>query len=330
MNKLAVIDGDIICYRCAAANEKRSVIATHRDTLDQIEFDTATKFKEWAGAEAGDYDLLPIQTAAPVENALHSLKSMIASITEKAKCDNYHIVLSGKNNFRLDIPLPTQYKSNRKENTKPLQLTECREYLIKHHNAEVTDGVEADEILVGYMYQGYKDGNYVPQCSLDKDAKHGPGWVFDWTTMEEPELITGYGALELILKETSRKTAKGEPVIDKSVKGKGRSFLWFQILNGDAVDGYKPCDLAKVKFGEIAAYNLLKDCTTDAEAVQVLIDQYKYWYPSPVKYKAWNGELYTKDWKEIMQMYVDCAFMRRWEGDRLDLDKLFKTLGVKH
>lgn len=333
MTKLVVIDGDIISYRCAAANEKRTVLATHNETLEQSSHKTMTDFKAWLsseGGEVGDYTIVPVQTAGPIKNALHSLKQSILSIAEKAKCDSYHIVVSGEDNFRLDLPLPTRYKSNRENSTRPLQLKECTNYLIEQHEAEVSEGQEADDVLVGYAYQGYKNGEYVVQASLDKDAKHGPGWLFDWTTMDEPELITGYGELTCILKDSGKLSAKGEPVMTKTIKGKGRAFLWYQLVYGDVVDGYKPCELAKAKFGEVGAYELLKDATTDTEALTAIVRQYKKWYPSPVTYYDWNRQKHTKDWLQIMQLYADCCFMKRWESDRLDIPKLLTKLGVDY
>lgn len=319
--RLAVIDGDLLAFRCAAVSEKRSVIATHNETLKIVEYPTVTEFKAWLAAQDEysyeDFNVVPKRTPEPVEHALRAVKMSLETIVKNAKCDEYHIVMSGKDCFRLDLPLPTRYKASRGDVDRPVLLGDCREYLLKHHNAEVSEDVEADDILVGYMYQGYKDGEYIVQCSIDKDATHGPGWLFNWTTMEEPEFIDGYGALELIEKGSS-----------KTVKGKGRSFLWYQILYGDVADSFKPCELAKVKFGEIGAYKLLGKCKTDTEALQVVVNQYKLWYPEPVTYKAWNGEVHTKNWLEIMQMYTDCAFMRRFEGDKLDMKKLLDKLEV--
>lgn len=329
MTGLAVIDGDILAYRCAAANEKRSVKAVHKDTLEEHVFDTATKFKEWAGSEASDYDVTPHQEADELQYAFAMIKQMIENITTGAKCNSYHIVVSGEDNFRLELPLPTRYKDSRKESIKPLQLADCKKYLINFQSAETAVG-EADDLLTAYMYQGYRDGEYVVQCSLDKDAKHGAGWLYDWTTMGAPELIEGYGGLELILKETAKRKADGTPVVDKSVKGKGRAFLYYQMVFGDPVDSYKPCEIAKVKFGEIGAYDLLKGAKTDKEALEAVVRQYKKWYPEPATYRCWKGELHTKNWLEILQMYTDCAFMRRWEGDRLDVEKLLTKLGVEY
>jgi hypothetical protein len=331
MTGTAVIDGDLLSYRAAAANEKRFVIAQNKETLKEHRFDTATAFKEWVKAcdlEATDFILTPGQDADEIAFAFKTMKQMIENITKEAGCDNYHIVVSGEDNFRLDLPLPTRYKDSRKDSMRPIQLSDCKQYLIHFQNAEVSAGVEADDVLVGYMYQGYKDGERVVQCSIDKDAKHGPGWLYDWTTMQEAELIEGYGALTCTLKETARKKANGDPVVEKVIKGKGRAFLYYQIVFGDPVDAYKPCELAKAKFGEVGAYELLKGATNDKEALEAIVRQYKVWYPEPVTYRCWKGELHTKNWLEIMQMYADCAFMRRWEGDRLDIAALLIKQGV--
>jgi len=317
---LVVIDGDIVAFRCAAACEKRSVVATHNTTLDQLEFDTMTEFKTFIAdddkLDIKDFTIVPKRVPEPVANALQAVKTTILNIVKAAKCDSYHVVLSGKDNFRLQLPLPTQYKNNRADLDRPVLLQECRDYLIKFHDAEVSEGCEADDILVSYMHQGYINKEYVVQASIDKDALHGAGWVYDWTTMDEPELIEGFGSLYI----SDNKSG--------TVKGKGRAFLWCQLLLGDSIDGYKPCELAKVRFGQMWAYKILKDCTNDKQALQAVVDQYKEWYPEPVTYYAWNGVKHTKTWKELMQLYADCCFMRRWEGDRLDIEKVIKKLGV--
>jgi hypothetical protein len=312
--RIVVVDGDLLAFKCAAVTEKRSVIAKHKETLDEIEFDTATMFKEWAQDTADQYELTPIRTPEPIAHTISAMKLKLNSIIEACSATSYHIVVSGYDNFRKNIPLPTQYKDSRKSTAKPVNLDEAKEYLIKHHNAEVAVG-EADEVLVAYAYQGYRDKKVVIQASIDKDAVHGPGWLYNWDTMSEPELIEGFG--ELYVNESD------------TVKGKGRMFLWYQLLFGDPVDCYKPCEIAKVKFGEKSAYKILKDCKTDKEAVLAVVNQYKKWYKEPVYYTAWDGSRHKKDWLEIMQMYADCAFMPRWEGDRLDIDKLLTKLEIE-
>lgn len=311
--RLAVIDGDLLAFKCAAVTEKRSVIAKHKETLDEVEFDTATKFKEWAGSEVNMYELTPVRTPEPIANTLRSIKTKLNSILKACNADSYHIVISGDVNFRKDILLPTQYKNTRSDAGKPLNLDLAKEYLVKHHNAETALG-EADEVLVAYAYQGYKNKEVVVQCSIDKDALHGPGWLFNWDDMSEPQLIEGLGELYINDKGT--------------VKGRGRMFLYYQQIFGDPVDCYKPCEIAKVKFGEKSAYKILKDCASDSEAVQAIANTYKKWYAEPTWYEAWDGKRYQKSWIDIWQMYADCAFMPRWEGDRFDVRKVMDKTGV--
>lgn len=313
---LVCIDGDILAYRASAANEKRFVTCVHKETAETKEFDTLTKFREWAGDTKDEYEVTPGQRAGELKNAFHILNHMIQNITTACGANSYHIVVSGDNNFRLDLPLPTRYKDSRKENTKPIQLADCKNYLINSHNAEVSDGVEADDVLVAYMTAGST------QASIDKDANHGPGWLYNWDNMTEPEYISGLGALDLIVTEKANGTK------DKKVKGKGRMWLYYQMVFGDPVDCYKPCELAKVKFGEIGAYELLHRCKTDKEALEAVAKQYQAWYPEPVTYRDWNGALHTKSWLDIWQMYADCAFMRRWDGDRFGVKAVLTKQGI--
>lgn len=317
-NGLVVIDGDILAYRCAAAIEKNTVEATHKETLQVVTFDTATAFKEWARDTKDDYTLEPKKEAEDVSHAIHAMKGTIERIVKACEVDSYHIVVSGEDNFRKHLPLPTRYKDNRKATVKPIHLKACKDWLVEKKGAEVAEG-EADDALVGYAYDGYVNKKRVIQATLDKDGNGNAGWLYNWHNMDKPELIEGLGYLELVEHPT---------YVD--VKGKGRLFLYFQMVFGDPADCYKPCELAKTRFGDKGAYKLLSHCKTDKEAVTALVQQYKKWYPKPVTYKAWDDTLHTKNWLEIMQMYTDCAFMQRWEGDRLDVKQLLVKLGIDH
>lgn len=312
---LLIIDGDLVSYRCCAATEKRSILATHKETLDTVEFDTATLFKEWAGPDADKYELVPQQNPEPINNTFYGMNQMIKSLVEKAKCKSYHIVVSGDNCWRKELPLPSQYKSNRIGIAKPLNLKEAKQFLIERHNAEVAPD-EADELLAGYKYQAYKNKWYQPIATIDKDDISIPGWTFNWIEMTEPEFIDGIGELYLNGKDT--------------VKGKGRLFLYFQMCVGDLADCFKPSEIAKAKFGEKSGYKLLKDCSTDKQALEALVKLYKKWYPEPTWYEAWDGKRHQKDWMEIWQMYADCAFMPRWDGDRFVVKNVLDKLGVNY
>ena len=89
--------------------------------------------------------------------------------------------------------------------------------------------------------------------------------------------------------------------------------------------------LPKQSFGAMGAYKILKDAKSDVEALTAIVDQYKKWYPKPITYRAWDESLHKdKSWLDIMQMYADCAFMRRYDGDRLVVKELLGKLKVPH
>ena len=86
----------------------------------------------------------------------------------------YHCVLGGDGNFRLKLPAPEQYKSNRDDSIRPLQLADAREYIEKYHKAIVVKGRESDDVISQFGYEGYlhfkENGwfNYII-ATFDKD-----------------------------------------------------------------------------------------------------------------------------------------------------------------
>jgi hypothetical protein len=227
------------------------------------------------------------------------------------------VYLSGDTNFRDNLPLPFQYKSNR-TGEKPKLLEECRRYLLEKHLAKLSVNCEADDDLVtrAMMAKNSKTEKIII-ASIDKDQTQAFGtYLLNWTE-EKPEvrLIPDFGELQL--------------TEDKHVKFTGRLGAYFQWIYGDRVDFYCPYDLAEgAKFGEMSAYNALKNCKDDFDALKVVHDIYKGWYPEPVTYTAWDGKEYTKNHIEIMQMYADCVFMKRSPNYKYDVKRVLKFAGV--
>jgi hypothetical protein len=249
------------------------------------------------------------------------------------------IYIGGTDNFRDKIPLPMShtvtvgkwagtatlggaYKGKREDTLRPVQLKELRSYMISELAAGVINGMEVDDKQSMRAYEGFKSETRIIQVTEDKDALACSGWLFNPAKTTKPVFIQGFGELH--------KDGKG-------IKGTGRKWLYFQALYGDKVDCYHPSDLYKIQmdkdgksvtFGEVAAYNILKDATNDKEALTALYNQYKSWYPEPVVYMDHAGILQKKDAIEIAQMYFDCAHMRRWEDDRIDVRALLDKLGI--
>ncbi len=164
-------------------------------------------------------------------------------------------------------------------------------------------------------YEGWKNKKQVVVCSTDKDAKHGPCILYNWDKMSSPKLIQGLGNL-------SKKEGKSK------VDGEGRMFMYFQWLYGDDIDCYHSTNICRKKFGEIGAFNILKDCETDKEAVIAVLDTFKTWYPEQTTYTTWDGREVTKDFIQIAQMYLDCCRMLRWEGDIVTIEKMCSNLSI--
>ena len=317
---LAVIDGDQIAYVAAAANEKRSIIAKCADT--EVEFSTRTAMKKWIAKQSDgpsyeDYSIEDVQSPASIHFAYKTMREKIDHICEAVGANKYHIVVSGDTNFRMNIPLPKQYKSNRKNSLRPLQLKECKQYLIDKYNAEVSVNCEADDVLAGYAWQGYKTGKKIIQCTFDKDANSNCGLLYN-TMTGETHYIDGYGSLFWREREND-------------VKGYGRCFFYYQLLKGDSSDGYDPRAWMDnpPKFGEKAIWNLLKECKTDKEALQVVYNKYKEWYPYLVTYNDWAGKEHIVNHVEILQMIVDCAHMQRTgPEDRVVIENVLDKLQI--
>jgi 5'-3' exonuclease len=105
----ALIDGDIICYRCAASCQKQGV------------------------------------TVEPVEVAIMRVDELIRRILHETGAEFYYVYLTGSNNFRLNYN--PEYKANRKDTVKPEWLEQCRENLVLQWKAQVSDGCEADDLM---------------------------------------------------------------------------------------------------------------------------------------------------------------------------------------
>lgn len=321
---LVVVDADTLVFQSAAVSEERSVNVKHlpsgreRIYKNRTEFKSAMKEKNFE-VKPEDFEYTDIQEEAPIEHCLHTVKLQADKIIERFS-DAYVVFVAGDtNNFRLDLPLPKRYKSNRDSMLRPAHLAKAKEYFIDKYKAVSANGYEADDLSAILAYDGKRARKDVTLCSPDKDSKQFVGLkLFDYTKPEQ-DIIEIKDWHDVILNEK------------KEFKSYGINFLAYQILVGDSVDFYKPTDLCNAKFGDVAAYKLLSQCENGFvnQTLQAVVDQYKVWYPEPVTYTAWDGNEYTKDWKEILQLYFSCAKMKQSEDDDLDVEKFFGNYGVK-
>jgi 5'-3' exonuclease len=106
---IALLDGDIYCWRAAASCEPNQV-KQERESLD---------------------------------DAIYRLDTMLYDTLSATAADEHRIFLSGGENFRYLIY--QDYKANRRNVPRPAWLDPCREFLVREWGAEITNGYEADD-----------------------------------------------------------------------------------------------------------------------------------------------------------------------------------------
>lgn len=339
---ILIFDADSIAYKAAAANEDKSISTQHIEKGVIEHWDNRTAFRAYLKDTTHTEDMY---TITDVQEPRHSsygktlIREMIKGYKNRLGISKNEIYISGKNNFRDSIPLPMThvatcgkwagksklggaYKENREDTIRPIQLKELRAYMIGELSAMVVNDQEVDDKSSIRAYDGHLSKTKIIQVAEDKDALQCSGWLFNPQKMIKPVYIHGFGELH--------KEGKG-------IKGTGRKWLYFQALYGDSVDNYHGCDLWKIEqdklgksvtFGEVAAFNILKDSTNDKEALTALYNQYLSWYPSRVVFMDHMGIMQDMDALDVMQMYFDAAHMRRWEGDRIIVEDLLERLGI--
>lgn len=322
-----VIDMDEVLFDCASACEQKGILVTNTTNEAQSTFKNRTEMKNFlSGLTVPEdfYNVTDTQVAEPARNAFANIKAKIHNLKAKFKTNNVELYVSGTGNFRNDLALPVKYKSGRKDTLRPLLLPECKEYIVKYHKAVVVDGVEVDDVIAQRMYDGFKTGKKIVGVSSDKDqAGQGYGWIYNPDKMTDATNVSGLG--ELYIDEKDK------------VRGWGRKFLYLQFgMIGDSVDSYCPRDILaqlngkKPTFGPKAAYKLLAECKTDAECLTACRDLYIKWYGiEKFKYKCWQGIEHEVNYLDVMQLYLDCARMRRWEGDLVSVRDMFSRLKVE-
>lgn len=323
---IALIDGDTLSFRAAAAAETRAVEVFHKPSGRSKIFKTRTAFKESLKEKnfefkPEDYEYNDIQSEEDISHPLHSMKVTVKRIMEISQADEYRLFVGGEGNFRLDLPLPTRYKSSRDGLIRPIHLSECKDFAVRSLGGELICGKESDDAMhyVGnrYLAKGYR----VVLASVDKDAHSHSG-------ME----IYNFTDSDLTAKDIWKVPDFGSLWIDAKGKVRGNGFMWFafQWLYGDKVDGLIPYEIAGAKFGEKAAFKLLQSAKTKQEAVDIVMSQYKAWYKDCPEYTAWDGKSYIASPEFMAQVFFRGVRMMSTVDDKLDLQEFMKKEGLSY
>lgn len=349
-NTIAIFDADQCTYVCAATNEERSVKITNKKTNEEFICKNKTEFfgrkKTIIEGQLGDINILrssknlepftkedfeleDIQTPNETHFVYHSIKSKLLADLEYLGLTKYKCFLGGKGNPRLDLEAPKQYKSSRKDLMRPLLLQEARDYILKHHNGTLVEGMECDDILTIYGYLGYLDykktGKFSYICvTFDKDQYSTPCLVFnnhkDGPKYRHP--------IPHLIDDSVGKVFKD----DKSkVHGYGFKWLCHQMLYADPTDtalSYQCFDW--IKFSEGKSYELLLPLTEKKECLQVVVDTYKSWFPEEFTFTSWTGKEITYNWLQWAESVFLMVYMKRLNNDTTTFEKLLKHFKVDY
>lgn len=231
----ALIDADIICYSCGFSAEGFFYLCG-----DGKEFQYKKDAVEYCEATGLDTDnIQKLSNPEPVENALHSAKLMIESIIEDTEASTHQLYLTGKGNFREEIATILPYKGNR-DQPKPTHYQALRDYLVNVWNAEIVDGMEADDKLA------IEQNDDTIICSIDKDLNMIAGWHYNWQT-------------------------KDKCWVDEQ---NAMYSFYHQLLTGDRTDNIQGIP----GIGKCKANKILNGCLTEEEMYEAVIGAYEAFY----------------------------------------------------
>jgi len=143
MAKIALVDGDMVAYRCAAS--------CHPSKKKALELGVP-------------FETLEVE---PLDTAIFRANDLLYRIMDSCSADEYRVFISGDRNYRK--LLYKDYKAHRADVPKPTHLDSIRELLAREWQAEVCDGYEADDGI------GMAHSERAIIVSNDKDFKQIEG-----------------------------------------------------------------------------------------------------------------------------------------------------------
>ena len=266
----ALIDGDIVVYRCGFAAQSKIYnlsIPTFQGEIPKFKYKKdMLAWKKENGQENSDYSVVVDTVIEPVENALNNVKTVLTEIksflSKRFGEVELEVFLSGKSNFRDDVATIKVYKGNRDPLHKPHWYNEIKEYLRSVWKAEEEEHLEADDILAKLQ------SNNTCIVTTDKDLDQIAGWHYNW--------------VKDILYEVS---------VEQAIHSK-----YIQILTGDSTDNIEGIP----GVGPVSAEKCLKWCSSIDDYEQAIKEEYEHFFTQNKKGVEKSNE-YCMTWDEILE-----------------------------
>lgn len=332
----ACIDFDAMIFRSCCATEDRSIEVTNKITQETFVYKNRTQFfgagKKISGVleelnklrstpyTKDDFLIVDKIDTQPFFHAKSIMNKMVKRICEQLGTTKWFGFVAGEGNFRLDECRIIPYKGNRTL-PKPVHYYEMVHYL-ESIGVEKVNGKEVDDEISTICFQSYQkykksrnNKDLIVGVVCDKDYLGNSGVFWNFLNEGVVQEVDGFGTL----------------INDEgSIKGTGRLFKYFQILSNDTSDGYSANFWSDVKWGSISAYKALKECKTDKECWQKIVNTYKILYPETKTITNHRQELVQFDWLDILQEIVMFVHLQRWDSDRLKVTDILDRLEIAY
>ena len=182
----ALIDLDILLYRCsAAAQTRRYTVYDGTSRVIHGEFKYAKEAKQFAGNNPDfhtDFFIIP----GDFSHAIHNFNVALESILENVNTRSFRLFGSDStdNLFRTKLATIRPYKGNRIDADRPYFYFRLKEFVYERYAVHTRSGLEADDLLgiaQSYSLRARPDGSGTIICSTDKDLNQIPGQHYNFT-----------------------------------------------------------------------------------------------------------------------------------------------------
>lgn len=239
MTRVALIDADILVYRCAASLRKKEY-RVHTADGELLASGTSKK-AVMEGLEGMDDLIIESRDVFDeVRFAYRAVEKMIDDICFNTGCPTYKLFVTGNDNFRVGLATIAPYKGQRPE--RPRYYQEVKDYVWSLPGIVVAEGCEADDTI---GVHSYGDPNVVI-CSIDKDLDMLPGAHYNFVSKEEYYINEEDGMVN----------------------------FYRQILTGDKIDNI----MGIRGLGPVTAAKLIRVGMTEWEMYCTCLEQYEKMY----------------------------------------------------
>lgn len=239
MERVALIDADILVYRCAAAL-KKSEYRAYTEDGELLYHGRLKKELTEAIKDVPNVNVEILDVYDDVRFACRQIDNYIDTICETTGSTKYLLFVTGPTNFRNIVATIAPYKGHRPE--RPRYYQEVKDYLWSLPGVIVSADCEADD-YIGVWSQ------FTPNCvicSIDKDLDMLPGQHYHFVNKEEYYISQQDGLVN----------------------------FYRQILTGDVVD-----NIVGIRgIGNGKAAKLITHDMTEVEMYDVCLREYKKWY----------------------------------------------------